>query len=100
MILATIAATICMAVPSIVDDPVKCAVMGSPTNASSKAVDFAGARFPFCCGGCPQAFMKEPLKYIEAAKDSKGAIGTFMFDPVDGQKVDLEKVKASVDFKG
>jgi YHS domain-containing protein len=102
MILATIAATLFMGVPSFVDDPVKCAVMGSPTNANSKAVDYAGARFPFCCGGCPQAFMKEPTKYLKmaAGDDYKGVIGTFMFDPIDGTKLDLEKVKASIDFKG
>jgi len=100
MILATIAAALVLGTPSINDGPVKCAVMGTATKANSKAAEYAGTRFPFCCGGCPEAFMKEPTKYLKAAAESNDVIGTYMFCPVSGEKIDLEKAKDTMDYKG
>jgi len=52
---------------------IACAVM--PSNkvdvaAATKAkmfADYKGKRYFFCCGGCPDAFKKDPAKYAKAA---------------------------------
>ncbi len=100
MFVATIAATLVLGVAHFDDSPLKCAVLGSPTTAKSKAVEYEGIRFPFCCGGCPEAFTKEPAKYIAKAAKESGAIGISMFCPVSGERLDLDKVKATMDYKG
>ena len=97
MILTSFVAALAMMVPG---DEIKCAVMGSPTKATSKAIEYAGARFPMCCGGCNSSFTKEPAKYVKAAAENGDVVGMFMFCPVSGEKLDLEKVKATTSFKG
>lgn len=100
MFITTLLAVAIMAPARIEDKPLKCAVMGSNTKATSPALEYGGARFPMCCGGCPGAFAKEPGKYLAEAAKSGDSIGMFMFCPVSGEKLDLEKVKNTVDYKG
>ena len=54
---------------------VKCAVMGAKTvnvaeatkkGAGKGYADYKGNRYFFCCGGCPEAFAKDPAKYAKA----------------------------------
>lgn len=51
---------------------VHCAVMATNkvniADATSKKMfaDYKGNRYFFCCGGCPEAFKKEPAKYAKA----------------------------------
>ena len=51
---------------------IKCAVMaGKPVDvkdATEKKMfaDYKGNRYFFCCGGCPEAFKKDPAKYAKA----------------------------------
>ncbi|MBS1721811.1 MAG: YHS domain-containing protein [Armatimonadetes bacterium] len=100
MILTSLFAAIAMVPTTMSDDSLKCAVMLSPTKATSKAAEYAGARFPFCCGGCDSTFAKDPGKYLADAGKSGNTIGMFMFCPVSGERLDLEKVKETVDYKG
>lgn len=100
MIFATIAAAVCLLTPSVNEEPIKCAVMGSPTKATSAAIEYAGAKFPICCGGCLTPLMKEPVKYLKAAAEDGNTIASFMFCPVSGEKIDIDKAKETVDYKG
>lgn len=49
-----------------------CAVMGGKkldiASATSKHMyaDYKGKRYFFCCGGCPEAFKKDPAKYSKS----------------------------------
>lgn len=79
-----------------------CAVMGSPAPMNTaNALDYAGVRYPFCCGGCDGTFAKEPGKYVlKAAKEGK-TIGFFLFEPTTGAKLDPKKMPALyADYKG
>lgn len=100
MFIATIIAAVSMSFGHVEDNAIKCAIMGSPTKATSMAVEYAGASYPMCCGGCPTAFIKEPTKFIKEASKGEGAIGMFMFCPISGEKLDMKTVKATVDYKG
>ena len=42
----------------------KCPIMGGAIN-KSVYTDYNGKRVYFCCNGCPEAFLKEPDKYIK-----------------------------------
>lgn len=65
------------------------------------SLDYAGVRYPFCCGGCDAQFEKEPTKFIKKGEESKTPIGYSMFDPVSGAKLDLKKMpELSSDYKG
>ena len=100
MILTTLIAAVAM-VPAVSGDgPIKCAVMHSPTNEKSVAMEYAGARYPMCCAGCPAAFAKEPKKFLEGAAKSNDTIGATLYCAVSGEKLDWTKVKSSTDYKG
>ncbi len=53
-------------------DSIKCAVMESNNVSISKATtskmfaDYKGNRYFFCCGGCPEAFKKDPAKFAKS----------------------------------
>jgi YHS domain-containing protein len=52
--------------------PMVCAVMPKNTVDIAKATkagmyaDYKGNRYFFCCGGCPEAFKKDPAKFASA----------------------------------
>lgn len=79
-----------------------CAVMGSPVKETTKvALDYAGVRYPFCCGGCDSSFAGNPAKFSVAAKGK--TIGFFLFDAVSGARLNFsDEVKefGPIDFKG
>jgi YHS domain-containing protein len=48
------------------DGNLECPVMGNEIASEDAAVghsDYEGTRYYFCCGGCPDAFDKNPEKY-------------------------------------
>ncbi|MCE9557767.1 MAG: YHS domain-containing protein [Armatimonadetes bacterium] len=59
------------------------------------SVVYAGATYRFCCGGCPDAFAKNPAKYV----GTKEVSGDFLFDPTTGKRVDTGAGFTS-DYKG
>jgi YHS domain-containing protein len=52
---------------------IACAVMSSnkvniaTATAKHMYADYKGNRYFFCCGGCPEAFKKDPAKYAKSA---------------------------------
>lgn len=100
MNLATIIAAFALFAPAPVDDPVKCAVMGSPVKETAPAVEYAGIKFPTCCAGCTAPLLKTPTKYLKTAAESGTTIAMSLFCPVSGEKLDWTKVEATTDYKG
>jgi len=52
----------------MVDGKLTCPVMGASIESKEKAVgyqDHEGTRYYFCCDMCPDAFKKEPDKYVK-----------------------------------
>ena len=81
--------------------PLACAVMpDNVVNAKAAGIEYAGVKYTFCCGMCPPSFSKNPQKYIKSAVDDNLVIGTSLFDPISGERVDLKKATLSSDFKG
>ncbi len=78
-----------------------CAVMGTAATIKGKSVDYAGARYPMCCGGCDSTFTGDPAKFIKKAKADNKTVGYSLFDPTTGAKIDLKKLPTEFsDFGG
>lgn len=78
-----------------------CAVMGSPISGKGAGTfDYNGARYVMCCGGCPTPFKADPAKYVKQAAEKKWTVGTFLYDPTTGIKIDPKKAAGSSDFGG
>jgi YHS domain-containing protein len=80
-------------------DNLSCAVMGSAVPAKpTSALDYAGVRYSFCCGGCDATFKAEPKKFTKAPEGK--VIGHTIFDYVSGARLDEKKIAGSSDYKG
>jgi YHS domain-containing protein len=80
--------------------PLVCPMTGEATTATSACIDFAGTRYPMCCGGCPDEFKKSAATAIKSDKLNGKTFGVFLFDPISNAKIDPKTAKASSDFKG
>lgn len=99
MFLSTLVATLTLVAPAPQGDLV-CIMMGSPTNEKSKALEYSGARYAFCCGGCDTTFAKDPVKAIKAATAKGQTFALGLFDPVSGKRVDASKSEFHSDAAG
>ncbi|MBX3119419.1 MAG: YHS domain-containing protein [Fimbriimonadaceae bacterium] len=98
--ITTLIAAMTLFAPAGADTPLACPIMGSPTNAKSQALDYNGARFRMCCGGCDGAFKKDAANVVGKLKADSKAIGEFLFDPTTGLPIDAKKAKATTDYNG
>ena len=80
--------------------PTACPRMGSPASASQPTVDYAGVRYAFCCGGCPEAFAKDPKKGIASERSKGKVIGTSLHDPVARIRVNEKGSAGSAEHNG
>jgi YHS domain-containing protein len=69
------------------------------TGAPAITMEYAGAVFGTCCGGCDGPFLKDPKNAIAKATKANKAIGAFEYDPVSGARIDGKKVAAFSDYK-
>ncbi|MBL8059421.1 MAG: hypothetical protein JNK63_01755 [Chthonomonas sp.] len=76
----------------------RCPVMGSPVNANSPSLEYAGSKFSFCCAGCDANFTKTPEVFLAKRREAKQTVGTFLFDPVSRQRLNIDKAVATADF--
>ncbi len=75
--------------------------MGNAVTAPAElVVRYNGIEFHLCCDGCDDRFIAAPDQFIEAASESKAAVGVFLFDPVTGNRVALEDAKATRVHRG
>ena len=74
MVLAFSAGTGWAAPPPSLDQPlggktqVACLVQGGRIN-KNLYTDYKGQRIYFCCPGCPEAFKKDPEKYLQKMRE-------------------------------
>ncbi len=95
MLIATIASIV------MAQAPLSCAVMGSPVKGKgSGSYDYNGARYTMCCAGCNGMFEKSADKYVKQAVEKKWTIGTFLYDPTTGVKIEAKDAKGTSDFGG
>jgi len=85
-------------VAAIEESSLVCPIMGSKVSEKSPAVEYAGIRVAFCCGGCDGAFAKDPAASFKKNAKEEKMVGEFLFDPVTGLKIDTKKAKFSSDY--
>src|SRR3954466_212751 len=69
------------------------------TGAPAVTMEYGGALFGTCCGGCDTPFLKDPKGAIAKAAKANKAIGVFEYDAVTGTKVDVKKATEYSDYK-
>ena len=79
---------------------IKCPVMGSAVAQNSPTVEYKGARYNFCCGGCDTSFAKAPEEFLKTQRKAGNTVGVFLFDPVSRVRLDSNKAVANADFEG
>jgi YHS domain-containing protein len=78
-----------------------CPIMGSPAKTSGAAVDYAGVRYRFCCGGCDATFQGNPSKALKADGVKGKTLGVSLYDPVAAKRVTSTSGKGGTsDFGG
>lgn len=70
------------------------AIKGAPAN----QMEYGGAIFGTCCGGCEGPFSKDPATLIAKAIQAKKTVGLFGYDPVSGMKIDAKAAVAYSDY--
>jgi len=100
MLLTTLAVALTIGVTATEEKALVCPIMGSEVSKDSPAVEYAGTKFAFCCGGCDGTFTKDPNAYIKKSVKEGNTIGVFLFDPIGGRSIDVKKAKGTSDYKG
>jgi YHS domain-containing protein len=98
MLVTTLALAISLGLAE--DNPIVCPIMGEPVAKNAPTVEYAGARYAFCCPGCDVGFTKDPAGAIKKNEKAKKTIALFLFDPVTRKAIHSDKAKATVDYNG
>lgn len=98
--ITTIALALTLGTTALEETPLVCPIMGSPVKADSPHLEYAGASFGFCCGGCDTTFAKDPKASLKKAEKGESSIGAFLFDPISQTRIKPDKAKGSVDYMG
>lgn len=73
---------------------------GAVYSTPSEIVDYKGVRYGTCCPGCAAEFMKDPEGNLKAEIAKGWTIGTSLFDPVTGKRIEEKDMKATTTYKG
>ena len=80
--------------------PLHCpATLEEITGAPAITMEYGGALYGTCCGGCDGPFLKDPKGLIAKAIKANKTVGAFEYDPVSGAKIDAKKAAAFSDYK-
>jgi YHS domain-containing protein len=78
-----------------------CPMTGESITKSFADIDYNGVRYSMCCGGCPDAFKKDPATALKNEKLKDKTVGVSLFDPVSAVRVVEKDAKGgSEDFNG
>jgi YHS domain-containing protein len=77
-----------------------CPVLGEAIPANAPSLEYAGLKVTFCCAGCDEKFAADPSKYLKQAADEHKTVAISLFDPVNGDRIDLDKAAMIMDFQG
>jgi len=98
---APLIAMVVMLAPVQGAQPTMCPIMGGPAAKGGPVVEYAGARYEFCCPGCDGTFQKGPAAALKSDKIKGKTVGVFLFDPVSRKRIEAKDAKGgSVDFNG
>lgn len=75
------------------------ATLEAITGAPAIRMEYAGATFGTCCGGCDGPFSKDPGGLIAKAVKANKTVGLFGYDPVSGKKIEARNSVAFSDYK-
>jgi len=97
--LTTLLALVSVSAPA--NDLPICPIMGHEVpSLKADYSDYNGVRYLYCCEGCKDPFEKTPDKIVANLPKGKTA-GIFLFDPVSGNRLKLEKaIKEYSDYNG
>ncbi len=80
--------------------PLSCpATLESIPGKPAVTLEYAGAKFGTCCGGCDKPFAAKPADLLAKAIAAKKTIGAFDYDAVTGARIDAKSAKAWSDYK-
>lgn len=80
--------------------PLHCpATLEEITGAPAITMEYGGALYGTCCGGCDSPFLADPKGLIAKAVKANKTVGEFEYDAVTGTKIDSKKALASSDYK-
>jgi YHS domain-containing protein len=80
--------------------PMHCvATLEDITGAPAVTMEYGGAKFGTCCGGCDTPFLKDPKTLIAKAAKANKAIGIFDYDAVTGARIEAKNATAFSDYK-
>lgn len=77
-----------------------CPVMTNRPTTGRMAVDYDGARIAVCCDQCVRTVWQNPAKYVKEAMTSGQNIGWFLFDPLNGLRIDPKDANSSIVVNG
>ncbi len=77
-----------------------CPIMGNTANPKGPTVEYNGAVYAFCCGGCDTKFAKDPAAALKNPALKGKIAGTYLFDPVSGNRVHPGEVTLFAEFEG
>lgn len=77
-----------------------CPITGEAPMDGAKAFEYAGTTTVLCCMSCPSSFKANPAKAYKTSADQHLVVAQFLFDPVNGGRVDPKKAKGSSDYNG
>lgn len=69
-------------------------ITGNPTI----TVEYGGILFGTCCAGCGNPLVKNPRPLLLDAIKAKRTVGTFIYDPVTGMRIDGAKAPEYTDY--
>lgn len=77
-----------------------CPIMGNTANPKGPTVEYNGAVYAFCCGGCDTKFAKDPVAALKNPALKGKITGTYLFDPVSGKRVHPGEVTLYAEYGG
>jgi len=80
--------------------PLHCpATLEEITGAPAIKMEYGGAMYGTCCGGCDTPFMKDPKTLIAKAAKANKTVGAFEYDAITGNRIEPAKAVAFSDYK-
>ncbi len=77
-----------------------CPITGSDPMEGAKPFEYAGTVTTLCCMSCPSAFKANPAKAYKSSAEQHLVVAQFLFDPVNGGRIDPKKAKGFSDYNG
>ena len=81
-------------------DTMHCVVLGETYSKPAETIDYKGIRYGTCCGGCAAGFIAKPDQVLAEDVKKDILVGTSLFDPVSGVRIEAKPDTANSVYKG